>query len=132
MGRRLCTTAQNQLELVNDMNDSPLYGLEVDGAPEGHTVIIFGREPVVFGRVGPPSADVRLYDHNVARRHFVIRWNEDTGHHEIENYGLPYTLKVNGEFLGRSERQLLELGDTLEIGQYRLRYIEPPDEEGER
>jgi pSer/pThr/pTyr-binding forkhead associated (FHA) protein len=104
----------------------PRYGVEIDGAPEGRTVVRLGQSPLVFGRGGPPASDISLYDVHIARRHFVIYWNEQKGRHEVKDYNNVNALRVNGAPLHAGKPHLLEIGDILEIGKFRLRYVEIP------
>src|SRR5262245_8482032 len=104
------------------------YGVEIDGGPEERTVVRLGELPVVFGRGRPPGSDICLNDVYIARRHFGIWWNEQVRAHEVRDYNNINALKVNGASLHIGETHLLEIGDILEIGRFRLRYVELPSE----
>lgn len=110
---------------MHDMRNGSDYGIEIDGLPEGRAVVKLSQSPAVFGR--SPASDVFLNDVYIARRHFEIRWNDQMSTHEIVSYDHPNALRVNGAPLSGAKPHLLEIGDTLEVGRLRLKYIKLPE-----
>jgi pSer/pThr/pTyr-binding forkhead associated (FHA) protein len=73
-------------------------------------------DEVSIGR--SPECDIFLDDVTVSRRHAVLRRGERV--HEIEDLG-----SLNGTFVNRRrvERAVLDDGDELQIGKYRMTYF---------
>ncbi len=64
-----------------------------------------------------PEVDVFVEHPFVARRHFVLVWNEDSaGHMIVDGWLRPQVpVVVNGRPIGERERTPLAVGDTLTI-----------------
>jgi pSer/pThr/pTyr-binding forkhead associated (FHA) protein len=74
------------------------------------------RDEISIGR--SPDCDIFLDDVTVSRRHAILRRRDRA--HEIEDLG-----SLNGTFVNRKrvERALLEDGDELQVGKYRMTYF---------
>ncbi|WP_284864671.1 oxoglutarate dehydrogenase inhibitor Odhl [Corynebacterium rhinophilum] len=70
-----------------------------------------------------PEADIFLDDVTVSRRHAEFRKNDD-GHFEVVDVG-----SLNGTYVNREPRnsQVLEVGDEIQIGKFRLVFITKQD-----
>ncbi|MEQ9999853.1 oxoglutarate dehydrogenase inhibitor Odhl [Corynebacterium rhinophilum] len=70
-----------------------------------------------------PEADIFLDDVTVSRRHAEFRKNDD-GQFEVVDVG-----SLNGTYVNREPRnsQVLEVGDEIQIGKFRLVFITKQD-----
>lgn len=94
------------------------------------TLVPLTQEPKIFGRIAV-YVDVCLRDERVAKELFKIRWNTHHLQHEIQVLGAYYPPSLNGHTLLPDDCHLLSVGDVLEIGSFKMEYIEvsPPDTE---
>lgn len=99
-----------------------------DNLPEGQALLVVKRGPNAGARflldqptttVGRhPEADIFLDDVTVSRRHAEFRIND--GQFEVVDVG-----SLNGTYVNREPRnaQVLEVGDEVQIGKFRLVFI---------
>jgi hypothetical protein len=76
-----------------------------------------GRRPLVAGR--SPSADLRLRDRTVSRRHFEIAWESDR--YVVRDLGSNNGTLVNGQRITHAE---LHDGDVIQVGFVDLQFHE--------
>ena len=101
----------------------------VEGLPEGAALLVVKRGPNAGARFlldqatttagRHPEADIFLDDVTVSRRHAEFRKNDD-GKFEVVDVG-----SLNGTYVNREPRnsQVLEVGDEIQIGKFRLVFI---------
>jgi hypothetical protein len=101
------TTQTFSADEMHDERGDLLEELGIDGPARQQTTI--GRSP---------ECDIFLDDVTVSRRHAVVSRGEDG--FTIEDLG-----SLNGTFLNRSriDRDVLENGDELQVGKYRLIFL---------
>ena len=116
------TTQQFTPEELADVDHEPELGLEgpalvvrAGGGRAGETFRPAG-ERTRIGR--SPDCEIFLDDVTVSREHALLLERE--GGYEVEDQG-----SLNGTFVNRHriERALLENGDELQIGKYRMTFI---------
>ncbi len=85
--------------------------------PEAGTKFIIDKDSVTCGR--HPSSDIFLDDVTVSRNHAILR--RSNGEFVIEDQG-----SLNGTFVNRRRIERAELadGDELQIGKYRLTFLQ--------
>ena len=97
--------------------DGPALVVRSGGGRAGETFLL-DRNRITIGR--SPDCDIFLDDVTVSRRHAVVT-NERAEQIEIEDLG-----SLNGTFLNRKriERADLTDGDELQIGKYKLSFLQ--------
>jgi FHA domain/zinc-ribbon domain len=103
--------------LLDAAVEVPTLVIRMGGGREGEQFPIL-RERVTVGRA--PSSDVFLDDVTVSREHALIERRPDGGMH-VRDLG-----SLNGTYVNRErvEDAHLDDGDELQVGKYRLTYIE--------
>ncbi|MDK8532260.1 oxoglutarate dehydrogenase inhibitor Odhl [Corynebacterium marquesiae] len=127
------TTSVFRADLLKEMengangNDAPTVG--TDNLAEGQALLVVKRGPNAGARFlldqatttagRHPEADIFLDDVTVSRRHAEFRKNDD-GKFEVVDVG-----SLNGTYVNREPRnsQVLEVGDEIQIGKFRLVFI---------
>ena len=127
------TTSVFRADLLKEMengangNDATVAG--TDNLAEGQALLVVKRGPNAGARflldqatttaVRHPEADIFLDDVTVSRRHAEFRKNDD-GKFEVVDVG-----SLNGTYVNREPRnsQVLEVGDEIQIGKFRLVFI---------
>ena len=127
------TTSVFRAELLKEMengangNDATAAG--TDNLAEGQALLVVKRGPNAGARFlldqatttagRHPEADIFLDDVTVSRRHAEFRKNDD-GKFEVVDVG-----SLNGTYVNREPRnsQVLEVGDEIQIGKFRLVFI---------
>ena len=127
------TTSVFRADLLKEMengangNDTPAAG--TDNLAEGQALLVVKRGPNAGARFlldqatttagRHPEADIFLDDVTVSRRHAEFRKNDD-GKFEVVDVG-----SLNGTYVNREPRnsQVLEVGDEIQIGKFRLVFI---------
>lgn len=91
--------------------------LVVKRGPNAGARFLLDRDITTAGR--HPEADIFLDDVTVSRRHAEFRKNDD-GKFEVVDVG-----SLNGTYVNREPRnsQVLEVGDEIQIGKFRLVFI---------
>jgi hypothetical protein len=104
-------------ELVEDL-EGPALVVRSGGGRTGETFVPSG-ERTRIGR--SPDCEVFLDDVTVSRNHAVLI--ERNGRFVVEDQG-----SLNGTFVNRRriDSEVLENGDELQIGKYRLTFVERP------
>ena len=125
------TTSVFRADLLKEMEsgaatDNPVTG--ADNLPAGQGLLVVKRGPNAGARflldqetttVGRhPEADIFLDDVTVSRRHAEFRIKD--GQFEVVDVG-----SLNGTYVNREPRnsQVLEVGDEIQIGKFRLVFI---------
>ena len=127
------TTPVFRADLLKEMengangNDATVAG--TDNLAEGQALLVVKRGPNAGARFlldqatttagRHPEADIFLDDVTVSRRHAEFRKNDD-GKFEVVDVG-----SLNGTYVNREPRnsQVLEVGDEIQIGKFRLVFI---------
>lgn len=127
------TTSVFRADLLKEMengangNDAPTAG--TDNLAEGQALLVVKRGPNAGARFlldqatttagRHPEADIFLDDVTVSRRHAEFRKNDD-GKFEVVDVG-----SLNGTYVNREPHnsQVLEVGDEIQIGKFRLVFI---------
>ena len=127
------TTSVFRADLLKEMengangNGTPTAG--TDNLAEGQALLVVKRGPNAGARFlldqatttagRHPEADIFLDDVTVSRRHAEFRKNDD-GKFEVVDVG-----SLNGTYVNREPRnsQVLEVGDEIQIGKFRLVFI---------
>ena len=126
------TTSVFRADLLKEMEsgagqDPAVPGVE--GLPEGSALLVVKRGPNAGSRFlldqpvttsgRHPDSDIFLDDVTVSRRHAEFRKNDD-GKFEVVDVG-----SLNGTYVNREPRnsQVLEVGDEIQIGKFRLVFI---------
>ena len=127
------TTSVFRADLLKEMengangNDATVAG--TDNLAEGQALLVVKRGPNAGARFlldqatttagRHPEADIVLDDVTVSRRHAEFRKNDD-GKFEVVDVG-----SLNGTYVNREPRnsQVLEVGDEIQIGKFRLVFI---------
>lgn len=127
------TTSVFRADLLKEMengangNDATVVG--TDNLAEGQALLVVKRGPNAGARFlldqatttagRHPEADIFLDDVTVSRRHAEFRKNDD-GKFEVVDVG-----SLNGTYVNREPRnsQVLEVGDEIQIGKFRLVFI---------
>ncbi|MCG7446000.1 oxoglutarate dehydrogenase inhibitor Odhl [Corynebacterium sp. ACRPO] len=127
------TTSVFRADLLKEMengangNDATVAG--TDNLAEGQALLVVKRGPNAGARFlldqatttagRHPEADIFLDDVTVSRRHAELRKNDD-GKFEVVDVG-----SLNGTYVNREPRnsQVLEVGDEIQIGKFRLVFI---------
>ncbi|MBS5996833.1 MULTISPECIES: oxoglutarate dehydrogenase inhibitor Odhl [Corynebacterium] len=127
------TTSVFRADLLKEMengangNDATVAG--TDNLAEGQALLVVKRGPNAGARFlldqatttagRHPEADIFLDDVTVSRRHAEFRKNDD-GKFEVVDVG-----SLNGTYVNREPRnsQVLEVGDEIQIGKFRLVFI---------
>ena len=127
------TTSVFRADLLKEMengangNDAPTAG--TDNLAEGQALLVVKRGPNAGARFlldqatttagRHPEADIFLDDVTVSRRHAEFR-KKDDGKFEVVDVG-----SLNGTYVNREPRnsQVLEVGDEIQIGKFRLVFI---------
>ena len=127
------TTSVFRADLLKEMengangNDATVAG--TDNLAEGQALLVVKRGPNAGARLlldqatttagRHPEADIFLDDVTVSRRHAEFRKNDD-GKFEVVDVG-----SLNGTYVNREPRnsQVLEVGDEIQIGKFRLVFI---------
>ncbi|MDK8670356.1 oxoglutarate dehydrogenase inhibitor Odhl [Corynebacterium tuberculostearicum] len=127
------TTSVFRADLLKEMengangNDATVAG--TDNLAEGQALLVVKRGPNAGARFlldqatttagRHPEADIFLDDVTVSRRHAEFRKNDD-GNFEVVDVG-----SLNGTYVNREPRntQVLEVGDEIQIGKFRLVFI---------
>ncbi len=127
------TTSVFRADLLKEMengangNDATVAG--TDNLAEGQALLVVKRGPNAGARFlldqatttagRHPEADIFLDDVTVSRRHAEFR-NNDDGKFEVVDVG-----SLNGTYVNREPRnsQVLEVGDEIQIGKFRLVFI---------
>ena len=127
------TTSVFRADLLKEMengangNDATVAG--TDNLAEGQALLVVIRGPNAGARFmldqatttagRHPEADIFLDDVTVSRRHAEFRKNDD-GKFEVVDVG-----SLNGTYVNREPRnsQVLEVGDEIQIGKFRLVFI---------
>ncbi|MDK8693963.1 oxoglutarate dehydrogenase inhibitor Odhl [Corynebacterium sp. MSK158] len=127
------TTSVFRADLLKEMengangNDATVAG--ADNLAEGQALLVVKRGPNAGARFlldqatttagRHPEADIFLDDVTVSRRHAEFRKNDD-GKFEVVDVG-----SLNGTYVNREPRnsQVLEVGDEIQIGKFRLVFI---------
>ena len=129
------TTSVFRADLLKEMENGTAAGSDasVAGAEnlaEGQALLVVKRGPNAGARflldqptttVGRhPEADIFLDDVTVSRRHAEFRAKD--GQFEVVDVG-----SLNGTYVNREPRnaQVLEVGDEIQIGKFRLVFIAP-------
>ena len=127
------TTSVFRADLLKEMengtaasSDASVAGAE--NLAEGQALLVVKRGPNAGARFlldqpttsagRPPEADIFLDDVTVSRRHAEFRAND--GQFEVVDVG-----SLNGTYVNREPRnaQVLEVGDEIQIGKFRLVFI---------
>ena len=116
-------------EMENGANGNDATAAGTDNLAEGQAVLVVKRGPNAGARFlldqatttagRHPEADIFLDDVTVSRRHAEFRKNDD-GKFEVVDVG-----SLNGTYVNREPRnsQVLEVGDEIQIGKFRLVFI---------
>lgn len=129
------TTSVFRADLLKEMEsgagqDPAVPGVE--GLPEGSALLVVKRGPNAGSRFlldqpvttsgRHPDSDIFLDDVTVSRRHAEFRMEGDT--FEVVDVG-----SLNGTYVNREPRnsQVLEVGDEIQIGKFRLVFIANQD-----
>ena len=116
-------------EMENGANGKDATAAGTDNLAEGQALLVVKRGPNAGARFlldqatttagRHPEADIFLDDVTVSRRHAEFRKNDD-GKFEVVDVG-----SLNGTYVNREPRnsQVLEVGDEIQIGKFRLVFI---------
>lgn len=116
-------------EMENGANGADAAATGTDNLEEGQALLVVKRGPNAGARFlldqatttagRHPEADIFLDDVTVSRRHAEFRKNDD-GQFEVVDVG-----SLNGTYVNREPRnsQILEVGDEIQIGKFRLVFI---------
>ena len=116
-------------EMENGANGNEAAVAGTDNLAEGQALLVVKRGPNAGARFlldqatttagRHPEADIFLDDATVSRRHAEFRKNDD-GKFEVVDVG-----SLNGTYVNREPRnsQVLEVGDEIQIGKFRLVFI---------
>ena len=116
-------------EMENGANGNDATAAGTDNLAEGQALLVVKRGPNAGARFlldqatttagRHPEADIFLDDVTVSRRHAEFRKNDD-GKFEVVDVG-----SLNGTYVNREPRnsQVLEVGDEIQIGKFRLVFI---------
>ena len=116
-------------EMENGANGADAAATGTDNLEEGQALLVVKRGPNAGARFlldqatttagRHPEADIVLDDVTVSRRHAEFRKNDD-GQFEVVDVG-----SLNGTYVNREPRnsQVLEVGDEIQIGKFRLVFI---------
>jgi len=116
-------------EMENGANGNETAVAGTDNLAEGQALLVVKRGPNAGARFlldqatttagRHPEADIFLDDVTVSRRHAEFRKNDD-GKFEVVDVG-----SLNGTYVNREPRnsQVLEVGDEIQIGKFRLVFI---------
>lgn len=116
-------------EMENGANGNDATATGTDNLAEGQALLVVKRGPNAGARFlldqatttagRHPEADIFLDDVTVSRRHAEFRKNDD-GKFEVVDVG-----SLNGTYVNREPRnsQVLEVGDEIQIGKFRLVFI---------
>lgn len=116
-------------EMENGANGNDATAAGTDNLAEGQALLVVKRGPNAGARFlldqatttagRHPEADIFLDDVTVSRRHAEFRKNDD-GKFEVVDVG-----SLNGTYVNREPRnsQMLEVGDEIQIGKFRLVFI---------
>ncbi|MCZ9294985.1 oxoglutarate dehydrogenase inhibitor Odhl [Corynebacterium yonathiae] len=116
-------------EMENGANGNEAAVAGTDNLAEGQALLVVKRGPNAGARFlldqatttagRHPEADIFLDDVTVSRRHAEFRKNDD-GKFEVVDVG-----SLNGTYVNREPRnsQVLEVGDEIQIGKFRLVFI---------
>ena len=116
-------------EMENGANGNDATAAGTDNLAEGQALLVVKRGPNAGARFlldqatttagRHPEADIFLDDVTVSRRHAEFRKN-DGGKFEVVDVG-----SLNGTYVNREPRnsQVLEVGDEIQIGKFRLVFI---------
>ncbi|MCZ9305914.1 MULTISPECIES: oxoglutarate dehydrogenase inhibitor Odhl [Corynebacterium] len=116
-------------EMENGANGADAAATGTDNLEEGQALLVVKRGPNAGARFlldqatttagRHPEADIFLDDVTVSRRHAEFRKNDD-GQFEVVDVG-----SLNGTYVNREPRnsQVLEVGDEIQIGKFRLVFI---------
>ncbi len=125
------TTSVFRADLLKEMEAGAGASSSVTGAdnlPEGQALLVVKRGPNAGARFlldqetttagRHPEADIFLDDVTVSRRHAEFRKTD--GSFEVVDVG-----SLNGTYVNREPRnsQVLEVGDEIQIGKFRLVFI---------
>ena len=115
--------------MENGANGNDATAAGTDNLAEGQALLVVKRGPNAGARFlldqatttagRHPEADIFLDDVTVSRRHAEFRKNDD-GKFEVVDVG-----SLNGTYVNREPRnsQVLEVGDEIQIGKFRLVFI---------
>ena len=118
-------------EMENGANGNETAVAGTDNLAEGQALLVVKRGPNAGARFlldqatttagRHPEADIFLDDVTVSRRHAEFRKNDDDKF-EVVDVG-----SLNGTYVNREPRnsQVLEVGDEIQIGKFRLVFIAP-------
>lgn len=116
-------------EMENGANGNDATAAGTDNLAEGQALLVVKRGPNAGARFlldqatttagRHPEADIFLDDVTVSRRHAEFRKNDD-GKFEVVDVG-----SLNGTYVNREPRnsQVLEVGDEIQIGKFRLVFV---------
>ena len=116
-------------EMENGANGNETAVAGTDNLAEGQALLVVKRGPNAGARFlldqattpagRHPEADILPDDVTVSRRHAEFRKNDD-GKFEVVDVG-----SLNGTYVNREPRnsQVLEVGDEIQIGKFRLVFI---------
>ena len=116
-------------EMENGANGADAAATGTDNLEEGQALLVVKRGPNAGARFlldqatttagRHPEADIFLDDVTVSRRHAEFRKSDD-GQFEVVDVG-----SLNGTYVNREPRnsQVLEVGDEIQIGKFRLVFI---------
>ena len=116
-------------EMENGANGTETAVAGTDNLAEGQALLVVKRGPNAGARFlldqatttagRHPEADIFLDDVTVSRRHAEFRKNDDDKF-EVVDVG-----SLNGTYVNREPRnsQVLEVGDEIQIGKFRLVFI---------
>ena len=116
-------------KMENGANGNDATAAGTDNLAEGQALLVVKRGPNAGARFlldqatttagRHPEADIFLDDVTVSRRHAEFRKNDD-GKFEVVDVG-----SLNGTYVNREPRnsQVLEVGDEIQIGKFRLVFI---------
>lgn len=116
-------------EMENGANGNETAVAGTDNLAEGQALLVVKRGPSAGARFlldqatttagRHPEADIFLDDVTVSRRHAEFRKNDDDKF-EVVDVG-----SLNGTYVNREPRnsQVLEVGDEIQIGKFRLVFI---------
>ena len=116
-------------EMENGANGNETAVAGTDNLAEGQALLVVKRGPNAGARFlldqatttagRHPEADIFLDDVTVSRRHAEFRKNDDDKF-EVVDVG-----SLNGTYVNREPRnsQVLEVGDEIQIGKFRLVFI---------